>query len=49
MIMLSKLKFRIIAIIIATYLTYLFVIEIKEKPKSNIEKNWISIANNAGY
>jgi hypothetical protein len=49
MIMLSKIKFRIIAGIIIAYLAYLFVIEYKEKPKYVLEKTWKSLANNCGY
>jgi len=49
MVMLSKFKFRIIAAMIVGYLTYLLVIEFKEKPKFILEKSWKSLANNCGY
>lgn len=49
MFMLSKLKFRVIASLISVYLVYLLVLEAYEKPKNNIEKTWISLANNCGY
>ncbi len=49
MFMLSKFKFRVIAALISTYLLYLLLLEAYQKPKNNVEKTWISLANNCGY
>lgn len=49
MFMLSKFKFRVIASLISAYILYLFILEAYERPKNNIEKTWISLANNCGY
>jgi hypothetical protein len=49
MIMLSRLKFRVVAIAIITYVLYLYIVEVKQRPKFTIEKTWKSLASNCGY
>lgn len=49
MIMLSRFKFRIVAIAIITYLLYLYIVEVQQRPRFTIEKTWKSLASNCGY
>ena len=48
MALVSKQKFRIVALLGIAFLVYLFLTEPTIKPKIEVEKNWRSVAANSG-
>lgn len=49
MVMLTRLKFRVVAAVLVCYLLFSFITAHKTAPRYSIEKNWENLANNCGY
>lgn len=49
MMMLTRIKFRIVAGIIIAYLLFSFITSYKGAPRYKIEKSWENLATNCGY